>query len=964
MNYSEKIKCLGVKISRVLLILLIILPNFIGYTPMIANASDEMSVKTFEELRSYLFSSDVDKIKIENDIEFNNTITINNEKVVIDLNGKDLVAASGSSMFNVLRGNITFTNSSNTPSSIRSKSNSRVFKIFPQNNPSTNSNINLNIENINFQDFNISGEGSIIYFAGTGTDTTININNSNFLNNKATRSGGVINARGGNITINNSKFINTTVNATLDNGNYDILGGAIYTKDTAVTISNTNISDNSIINSIKSSFGAGLAIIGGTLNINNSHITNNIIDATSGVLKGAGLYVDGSNINSFTENDISNNTFKSNTSPFRSGGGIYLEKETTGILKNSTFKDNSSYEGGGVYNLSSSLSFENDEFTNNIASNNGGAIYNDNVSTTVINSNFLNNKAINGGAIYNEKSSIQVSNTTFKNNTASSNGGGIYLKDNFSNIEFKEDTFTSNNATRGGGIYLSRDIFRNKELYPITITGGSFAGNQCSEYGGGIYARYIDLKVNSVTVNGNVASGDNGKIPSGGGIYSFDSSVDFSNNIITNNNAIYGGGIYTQIADDTNKYKVTFTNNKINYNTAEDPKTCKYEYCGAGGGMNITFVDDVDVDFNINSGEFIGNNAADGGAIFFGYTWTNPNSNLVLKKALITGNTASRGGGVWLCPQSVVNMYSSLGSEIYDNIAAGDVLYSWNYGNLSQTLKSAGDDIFYEGDAKEDLQYSLPNTRTALKVSSRSWGGRQIDWYKDESNHRYNLGYHVLANRNYLQGEEGSNGTKKLTALHGNNEIDERKASLIMTKNSATRRGGAIFTNNIIDFGIPEDIDLTVDKKFIVDGKEYKNISTQNPVYINLYRIDKNNNYELLDSNIELNKDNNWSYTFHDLPARYGEGDEVYRYTVRESDESKLIDKTSDNGSDGICNTDKNCKIILRNSYVLPKTPATLIDKVTNPKTKDEILKYLILFIISIISASIILIKKYNFNRD
>ncbi len=592
--------------------------------------------------------------------------------------------------------------------------------------------------------------------------------------------------------------------------------------------------------------------------------------------------------------------------------GAVISSKGNLVLEGNTFTGKTENKGSLVYANTATVTMENNIFKDNsnteTGKNNGGAVSLINCNSTIIGNQFINNKSTTAG-------------------------GALYV----------------------GGVAVSNN---NKIIYNTLIKNNLFENNQTKKQGGAVYISSMNNTFIGNTLKNNKTTNTN-DFAYGGGIYSIENYQDtYADNIITNNSSLKGGAIFFQSKElrpmDYEQRVLTLRNNQIKNNTAlnEDPQACENNdsYCGQGGGLYISLDNEIkNININIQSGEFIGNKATDGGAIYFGDEYKE-DSKLVLKKVLITNNKAARGAGIWLCPKAKTIMHSTLGGAIYDNLTTGDVTYYFGADKAySQKLLSAGDDIFYEGmkkiDGITDSQYgptksdesedSMVNPRSTLKVISRTWSGKKVDWYQDEVDKRYrenNFRNLFAKDDPYLVGED-KGGTKDLVALHGEKTGEETDALIIMKDNTAERRGGAIFTNNVIDLGLDEDIDITVKKKLVADND---NLLPKN-VLVNLVRIDPNGKEETIEKNIELNKDNEWSYTFYELPARNEKGD--YQYRIQETDDKYLVAAESSNGENGKCKTNKNCTITLTNKYTEEKEeiPEEGIGDVENPKTGDSI---------------------------
>ena len=143
-------------------------------------------------------------------------------------------------------------------------------------------------------------------------------------------------------------------------------------------------------------------------------------------------------------------------------------------------------------------------------------------------------------------------------------GGGIYCDNSSPNLENLK--ITNNFATDGGGIYC---ICSSLNLLNLKIT-----NNSASE-GGGINFYETDSMIENVVIS------DNAGCMNGGGIYSFNSELNFLNVSITGNSAgigwimAQGGGAYLCGGTQTFKYV------NISGNSAID----EYEFSAYGGGV-------------------------------------------------------------------------------------------------------------------------------------------------------------------------------------------------------------------------------------------------------------------------------------------------------------------------------------------------------------------------------------------
>jgi predicted outer membrane repeat protein len=250
------------------------------------------------------------------------------------------------------------------------------------------------------------GAGAIAFWG----PRDITVTNSTFKNNKGIN-GAAINSLNGNLTIENSTFLNNdTTTATYDTGNSNPslrgYGGAIYT-DRASTSS----------------------------------------DATSGAVR------------------IVNSLFQGNKGRGEGGAAyLYTGTQDNVVIESSSFIDNqilnlpegNDGNGGAVVVLSNGLNrgltINRSTFANNTASNQGGGLWMMDAPTTITNSTFSGNR-VNGTASNKVGGGMtlygptDIINSTLANNHAGWVGGGISAND--SRVTVKNTLFSNNTSDNG-----------------------------------------------------------------------------------------------------------------------------------------------------------------------------------------------------------------------------------------------------------------------------------------------------------------------------------------------------------------------------------------------------------------------------------------------------------------------------------------------------------------------------------
>ena len=522
-------------------------------------------------------------------------------------------------------------------------------------------------------------------------------------------------------------------------------------------------------------------------------------------------------------------------------------------------------------------------------------------------------------AFYNNKGTLSISSTTLNGFSINDNGGAIRSA---GDLTIQDSTFTGNSSTNTSTSSDGRKSLGGGAVYQyygtIDVKNSIFDGNSAAECGVALFIRNVDkAEVTGCTVTANEAA-------TGGGMYIFQQNdyksvrVTVKDNVVDGNKAVNtrfsgsgtysgkGGGMFVLTVYEP----VELIGNTIRNNKAED--TNRNAYAARGGGLSIVAYGEYQGTeyggtVNITGGVIEGNEARMGGGIDYSQHFMSP---LRLDNALITGNSAVRGGGVWLCPQGSMESFSTLGgaviyNETPEDVTIKDLQYGW------YTLYPNADDINHEGTDSIDL-YGSGADVGYIKISKRGQGGVRVEWYEDESDNRsspgtrefrrYKEGYRVLVSEGKVEGYpdlfgvDDPKGTNKSFGIHAEapyvtskedflKEL-EKEAHLIIRNNYALR-GGGIAANSPVRMGEKDapTRTLKVEKKW-ADDKVLKN-----EIRIDLVRYDTDEdgtplydedggllNRTLLDRDLVLSSDNDWSRTFTDLPYKYEDAEHEIHY--------------------------------------------------------------------------------------
>ncbi len=332
------------------------------------------------------------------------------------------------------------------------------------------------------------------------------------------------------------------------------------------------------------------------------------------------------------------------------------------------------FEETNTLNDSSKFDFCKFEYGKGVSENNkGGAFFINNFSkVSISNSKFSHCKAdYSGGAISTESASITIKNCHFYKNSSLGNGGAI--------------------CTIGGTPKIINSIFLN---------------NTCSGMEGGAA---ICALTSNPTIENNIIS-YNSTNSFGGGISLANSDGSLINNVIKNNSAYYGGGLYLMaLGSGIIVDKCLVANNQAsNY----------------GGGI-YGFKNFITNSIVVNNSAEVG-----GGAIFF-----NSSNESVISNTTLSQNIAPQGGGLF-CADSDPVIRNSIfwndsatvsGNEIYlsDENSDPDIYYS----NMEGGSEAFGlnSNVFFLGDYQNNI-FSDPMFIQPSAGYGSTFNGANSNW--------------------------------------------------------------------------------------------------------------------------------------------------------------------------------------------------------------------------------------------
>lgn len=378
----------------------------------------------------------------------------------------------------------------------------------------------------------------------------------------------------------------------------------------------------------------------------------------------------------------------------------------------------------------------------------------------------------------------------------------------------------------------------------FTMNGGSICNNS-GQCGTAVYltassnAAKARFTMNSGTLSNNESRSYTPKsTPTGAVFVKYSAEFVLNNGTITGNCAHGGAGGGVAVMDElpTEEHGTAFTMNggTISNNTASGYR------CSGGGIYSCSNY------VSLLGGRIENNSAYDGGGVYSEGN-TDIYTTLHIRNALITGNTADQGGGLWFCPTGDAKLYMQDGAVIYGNTAAsaGDDFAS------PEVATGAG------GNGGVTLPDYFPN-------------GKVIQWFSDgflyaPAGNRGTSGQGTRYNTvEYAKRVTGVQNEKKGLALKSvvsDGVSIPAVGSLIITGNQASHGGGGIGANGGVVIGEATSLSYSISVKKAWDNPGYEDTQPSG-VTIHLKERDTGD----IVSTAELTGENGWQHTFTDLP--------------------------------------------------------------------------------------------------
>lgn len=410
-----------------------------------------------------------------------------------------------------------------------------------------------------------------------------------------------------------------------------------------------------------------------------------------------------------------------------------------------------------------------------------------------------------------EGASFTMNGGTIQDNIANTASSPAVLLLGASTFTMNRGSICNNSGQCGTAVYLTASSNAAKARF--TMNGGTLSNNESRSYTpnstptGAVFVKYsAEFVLNDGTITGNCAHDG------------------------------AGGGVAVMDELPTEEHGTAFTMNggTISNNTASGYR------CSGGGIYSCSNY------VSLLGGRIENNSAYDGGGVYSEGN-TDIYTTLHIQNALITGNTADQGGGLWFCPTGDAKLYMQDGAVIYGNTAAsaGDDFAS------PEVATGAG------GNGGVTLPDYFPN-------------GKVIQWFSDgflyaPPGNRGTSGQGTRYNTvEYAKRVTGVQNEKKGLALKSvvsDGVSIPATGSLIITGNQASHGGGGIGANGGVVIGEATSLSYSISVKKAWDNPGYEDTQPSG-VTIHLKERDTGD----IVSTAELTGENGWQYTFTDLP--------------------------------------------------------------------------------------------------
>ena len=486
------------------------------------------------------------------------------------------------------------------------------------------------------------------------------------------------------------------------------------------------------------------------------------------------------------------------------------------------------------------------------------------VTKTKINSDSANGLGSVGLGVVDsrgENAVFTLSGGKITDNALTGNGmsySGIVRASDGARVEITGGEISDNNASAAEALNCSSGLLLYENASG-TMTGGTISGN--TGHRGSAVMLWGDDENNRTSFelsrNGTISNNTcttAGKVTGSGAVHvESNAAFTMTGGEISGNKGVQGAGVCVvdgnlQTGDPEYRTAFVMEGGTISGNV------------GSTGGGIYSYSNGVE----LKSGNITGNKALNMGGGIYSEGNYDYYSTLHLSNALISGNTARQGGGLWFCATGKAAVHVTEGAAIFDNTAKDDGIQ-----------KAAGDDFVFSARPADDYPATLSN---------RVLGGGAVRWYHDGGVYLPSAGVYPTTSENTPRyGMEDADpdpvtvtNYKKCIALKSVPLSEDVKkmakdnAVLMITGNTADK-GGGIGSNGGIVIGKEATTSVAVSKTWSGDS------ASSRPDHV---IVDLLNDGHVIDT-VSLTAENGWQYTFEGLPKTDKNGKE-YHYTISE----------------------------------------------------------------------------------
>lgn len=561
------------------------------------------------------------------------------------------------------------------------------------------------------------------------------LNNGNFELTGGSINGNSTTGKGGGVYLQGAdcEYILSAGTIRLNNAAY---GGGVYLANGSfVLVEAANgeaaISDD-IVASISSNTadtnGGGVYIAGGNFTMNGGELASNT--ALNG--QGGGVYIAQTDNTQTTSTDEEAYSFTMNGGDIKNnqalgtegaaekgeGGGAYLFNGSMLVNKGSILSNNASNDGGGIYIIGGGLTLSKGQIKGNYSLRNGGGAFiggggsfkmTDGEGKVEENGKQDSNiKTKNGGGIFLDGGTMTINAGSIQNNATTLDGGGIYIIGG-GGLTISEGQITANYSQRnGGGAYIGDGgSFMMTHKNGLVSQNGKNNGTIVTENGGGIFLNGGTMNIDAGSIQKNTSIYD------GGGVYIMNGNISMTDGFIEENiSNRYGGGVYVyneSTSGDTRKQVElsggTISNNKALY----------------GGGICV----DGHIKLSVENIQIASNEAINGGGIcLMNSAYMDFISGQIIRNKAIGTSDLSESTAY----QSDITEVNGIGGGVYLNSNTQLIFQeSDNLGLYGNTASNGADELFANGSG---TKINIPDV-TDMTLDESVPGAGNLKWIKD-----------------------------------------------------------------------------------------------------------------------------------------------------------------------------------------------------------------------------------------